>query len=93
MSNLKIDKLHTFKVNLFTDFQKYENIPEDWQPSSPKPYIAPKDLHHYLLEPDAYDQYCVLAGTNSSLVVQIWQNSAPEPTLLEERPVSLIHII
>jgi len=45
-------------------------------------------LHYHLLEPDAYDQFCVLCGNGAGVSVQIWQNSAPEPTLLEERNVS-----
>ena len=83
-NNFKIDKLHTFKVNLFTDFEKFKNIPDNWEPPKPQPFKAPGDLHYFLLDPDAYDQYCVL----SSVSVQIWQNSAPDPTLVEERAVN-----
>ncbi|XP_012282940.1 eukaryotic translation initiation factor 3 subunit B isoform X2 [Orussus abietinus] len=84
-NNYKLDKQHTFKVNLFTDFKKFEDIPKDWEPPKPQPYKAAGDLHYYLLEPDAYDQFCVLSGNGATVSVQIWQNSAPEPTLLEER--------
>lgn len=87
-NNYKIDKQHTFKVNLFTDFKKFEEIPDDWEPPTPQPFKASGDLHYYLLEPDAYDQFCTLCGNGASVAVQIWQNSAPEPTLLEERAVS-----
>ncbi|CAD6204988.1 GSCOCG00003087001-RA-CDS [Cotesia congregata] len=84
-NNYKIDKQHTFKVNLFTDFKKYEQIPEEWEPPTPQPYSAAHDLHYYLLEPDAYDQFGVLCGNGAGVSVQIWLNSAPEPTLIEER--------
>ncbi|XP_015123515.1 eukaryotic translation initiation factor 3 subunit B [Diachasma alloeum] len=84
-NNYKIDKQHTFKVNLFTDFKKYEDIPDDWEPPKPQPYKAAKDLHSYLLDPDAYDQFCVLHGNGSAVSVQIWKNSAPEPELMAER--------
>lgn len=87
-NNYKIDKQHTFKLNLFTDFTKYEQIPEDWKPEEPQEYKAAGDLHHYLLDPDAYDQFCILSGNGSNVSVQVWQNSAPEPTLLEERSVN-----
>lgn len=87
-NNYKIDKYHTFKVNLFTDFKKFEDIPENWEPPKPQPFKAASDLHYHLLEPDAYDQFCVLCGNGAGVSVQIWQNSAPEPTLLEERNVS-----
>lgn len=88
MNHYKLDKAHTFKVNLFTDFKKYENIPEDWEPPTPQPYKAAGDLHYYLLDPDAYDQYCVLSGNGAAVAVQIWLNSAPEPSMVEERAVS-----
>ncbi|XP_008551694.1 eukaryotic translation initiation factor 3 subunit B [Microplitis demolitor] len=84
-NNYKIDKQHTFKVNLFTDFKKYEEIPKDWEPPKPKPYSAAHDLHYYALEPDAYDQFGVLCGNGAGVSVQIWLNSAPDPTLIEER--------
>ncbi|KAK0074591.1 hypothetical protein PV326_012322, partial [Microctonus aethiopoides] len=85
-NNYKIDKQHTFKVNLFTDFKKYGDIPKDWEPPTPQPFKAANDLHYYLLEPDSYDQFCVLYGNCASTSVQIWQNSAPDPVLMEERP-------
>ncbi|XP_012256916.2 eukaryotic translation initiation factor 3 subunit B [Athalia rosae] len=84
-NNYKLDKQHTFKVNLFTDFKKFEDIPDDWEPPQPQPYTSSGDLHYYLLDPDAYDQFCVLSGNGSNVSVQMWQNSAPDPTLLEER--------
>lgn len=82
-NNYKLDKQHTFLVNLFTDFHKYDQIPEEWVPPEPLPYKSQGDLHYYLLEPDAYDQFCVVSGLGQS--VQIWQNSQPEPTKVEER--------
>ncbi|XP_008544236.1 eukaryotic translation initiation factor 3 subunit B [Microplitis demolitor] len=85
LNNYKIDKQHTFKVNLFTDFKKFENIPKDWEPPKPQPYSAVQDLHYNLLEPDAYDQFAVLSGNGAAVSVQVWLNSAPEPTLIEER--------
>jgi translation initiation factor 3 subunit B len=80
LSNHRLDKSHTFTVNLFTDFQKYENIPKEWEPPAPQPYKAQNDLYNYLVEPDAYDQFAVVAETApNSVQVQFWQNAAPEP--------------
>lgn len=89
-NNYKIDKVHTFKVNLFTDFKKYESIPDEWEPPKPQPFKAASDLHSYLLEPDAYDQFCIVTGNPGSTNVQVWQNAAPEPISLEDRLVSMI---
>lgn len=86
LNNHRLDKSHTFAVNLFTDFQKYENIPEKWEPPTPQPYKVQDDLYTFLTEPDAYDQYCVVAESGQNAVqVQFWQNTLPEPTDLETR--------
>jgi translation initiation factor 3 subunit B len=86
LNNHRLDKTHTFAVNLFTDFQKYENIPVEWEPPQPQPYSVQNDLYSFLTEPDAYDQYCVAAETApNSVQVQFWQNTLPEPTELEMR--------
>jgi translation initiation factor 3 subunit B len=82
-NNHKLDRQHTFLVNLFTDFIKYEDVPNEWEPPEPQPYVEQGNLHYYMLDPDAYDQYCIVTGGGSN--VQIWQNSAPDPTKLEER--------
>lgn len=85
-NNFKLDKQHTFQVNLFTDFEKYEEIPDEWEPPEPQPYQGQADLHYYLLEPDAYDQFAVVTAQGQS--VQIWQNTQPDPTCAEVRNVS-----
>jgi len=87
-NNYKIDKSHTFKVNLFTDFEKYKNIPKEWEPPKVQPYKAANNLHYYLLDADCYDQFSVLSGNASNVLVQIWLNSAPDPVLLEDRNVN-----
>lgn len=89
LNNHRLDRKFTFAVNLFTDFQKYEHIPENWTPPTPQPYKEQSDLYTFLTEPDAYDQYCVAAELpQAGVQVQFWQNTLPEPTLLETREVS-----
>lgn len=82
MNNYKLDRQHTFQVNLFTDFSKYGQIPDEWSPPEPRPYTGQSDLYQFLLEPDAYDQFGVVTQDNT---VQIWQNTQPDPTMVEER--------
>ncbi|KDR10090.1 eukaryotic translation initiation factor 3 subunit B [Zootermopsis nevadensis] len=82
-NNHKLDRQHTFLVNLFTDFKKYEEVPDEWEPPEPQPYVDQGNLHYYMLDQDAYDQYYIVTGGGSN--VQIWQNTAPDPTKLEER--------
>ncbi|CAH0723203.1 unnamed protein product, partial [Brenthis ino] len=83
-NNCKLDKQHTFLVNLFTDFKKYSDIPKEWEPPAPQPFKVQSDLQWYLMDPDAYDQFLVGIGTGVAL--QVWQNTLPEPVLLQERP-------
>ncbi|KAB0793644.1 hypothetical protein PPYR_13264 [Photinus pyralis] len=81
-NNYKLDKQHTFLVNLFTDFSKYEQIPDNWKPPESQKYEGQSDLYSYLLEPDAYDQFS-LALTGGA---QVWQNTQPDPIVLHDRP-------
>ncbi|KAL7288389.1 hypothetical protein TKK_0017480 [Trichogramma kaykai] len=85
-NNYKLDKQHTFKINLVTDYKKFETISENWEPPSPQPFKASADLHSYLLDPDAYDQFCIVTGIPGNTLVQVWQNSQPEPVIVEDRP-------
>lgn len=88
LNNHRLDKAHTFNVNLFTDFQKYEFIPEKWETPTPQPYKVQNDLYNFWTESDGYDQYCVAAETAPNAIqVQFWQNTLPEPTALESRDV------
>ncbi|XP_049801435.1 eukaryotic translation initiation factor 3 subunit B [Schistocerca nitens] len=83
LNNHKLDRQHTFLVNLFTDFKKYEEISDEWEPPEPQPYKEQGNLHYYMLEQDAFDQYCVSHG--AELKVSIWLNSSPTPELIMER--------
>lgn len=86
LNNHRLDKTYTFAVNLFTDFQKYENIPEKWDPPTPQTFKVQSDLYNFITDPDAYDQYCVACETAPNCVqVGFWQNSLPEATELETR--------
>ncbi|KOB71696.1 Eukaryotic translation initiation factor 3 subunit B [Operophtera brumata] len=76
-NNCKLDKQHTFLVNLFTDFNKYSDIPKEWEPPSPLPFKVQSDLQWYLMDPDAYDQFLIGIGTGVAL--QVFQNALPEP--------------
>lgn len=90
LNNHRLDRKFTFAVNLFTDFQKYDHIPEKWTPPTPQPYKVQNDLYTFLTEPDAYDQFCVAAeGPQNGVQVQFWQNTLPEPTILETREVCI----
>ncbi|XP_014680977.1 PREDICTED: eukaryotic translation initiation factor 3 subunit B-like [Priapulus caudatus] len=79
----KLDKLHTFEVNLLTDFDKYSNIPEDWEPPEPQLYKDPGNLRHWLMDNDCHDQYSVIHDGGDRTC--IFLNTPLEPRMLEER--------
>lgn len=81
--NYKLDKTHTFTVNLFSDFDKYENIPEEWEPPAPEPYKDMGNLKSWLLEPDACDQFSVVYEGGDK--VSVFSNTVPEPLELHAK--------
>lgn len=90
-NNYRLDKSHTLLVNLFSDFQKYSDIPKEWSPPEPQPYKMQNDLYTFMTEPDAQDQFCVIAESSPGAVqVQFWQNTQPEPVELLTRDVSIV---
>lgn len=82
----KFDKNHTFSVNLFTDFDKFDTILDKWETPVPQPFKEQGCLQYYLLESDACDQFSVVYEQGDK--VGIFLNTQPEPSVLEERPVS-----
>jgi translation initiation factor 3 subunit B len=82
-NNYKLDKQHTFIVNLFSDFEKYESIPEVWEVPEPEAYKDQGNLKNWLLESDACDQYSVVhEGGNK---VSIYTNTIPDVLEVESR--------
>ena len=48
---------HTFEVNMFSEFERSENIPDEWEPPTEEPYASQGNRKSHLLEPDACDQF------------------------------------
>ena len=50
-NNTKLDKSHVFSVNLFSDFEKYETISDEWEVPKEEPYVNqvrfPKKMPKY----------------------------------------------
>ncbi|ELT99648.1 hypothetical protein CAPTEDRAFT_163351 [Capitella teleta] len=80
----KLDRQHTFIVNMFSDFEKYAAVTEEWEQPEIQPYKDHGNLLHWLLDPHDYDQFSVIyeGGDRTAIIT----NSVPEPTVLEERP-------
>merc|ERR1719369_59377 len=83
-NNYKLDKTHTFAVNLFSDLEKYENIPTEWEPPQVKEYKDQGNLRSWLLDSEAADQFSVIHGGGEQ--VSIYSNSVPDPIEVQTRP-------
>ena len=42
---------------MFSDFEKYENISDEWEPPTEEAYASQGNRKSHLLEPDACDQF------------------------------------
>lgn len=79
----KLDKQHTFSVNLFSDFDKYGSIPDEWEVPKPKPFKDVGNLRYFLQEPDCFDEFSVIYDGGERTAIH--KNSPRESTVLEER--------
>jgi len=82
-ANYKLDRHHNFTVNLFSDFEKYENISEEWEPPKEEEYINQGNRKSYLLDESAHDQYAVVF--NGGEKVGVFRNALPEAKSEEVR--------
>merc|ERR1711962_1027998 len=83
-NNYKLDKMHTFNVNLFSDFDKYESIPDQWEPLQSGEYKDQGNLRSWLLDPEANDQFSVIHKGGEE--VTIFSNHNPDPVEIQTRP-------
>ncbi|XP_013408544.1 eukaryotic translation initiation factor 3 subunit B [Lingula anatina] len=79
----KLDKQHTFLVNLVSDFDRYVNVSEEWEPPEQQPFKDPGNLHQWLLDAECRDQYSVIYEGGEKTAIYL--NTPGEPTCLDER--------
>ncbi|XP_039216505.1 eukaryotic translation initiation factor 3 subunit B, partial [Crotalus tigris] len=80
----KLDKQHTFRVNLFTDFDKYMTISDEWEIPEKQPFKDLGNLRYWLEDPDCRDQYSVIFESGDRTT--IYWNDVKDPVTIEERP-------
>nr|XP_039256545.1 eukaryotic translation initiation factor 3 subunit B-like [Styela clava] len=79
----KLDKAHTFKVNLFNDIEKFDNIEVTQKSAEKQEFKDMGNLHYYLEEEDCNDQFSIIYEGGDKTA--IFLNTHTEPALLEER--------
>ncbi|XP_075421716.1 eukaryotic translation initiation factor 3 subunit B [Ascaphus truei] len=80
----KLDKQHTFRVNLFTDFDKYMVISDEWEIPEKQPFKDFGNLRSWLEDPDCRDQFSVIFESGDRTTI-FW-NDVKESVPAEERP-------
>ncbi|XP_071813465.1 eukaryotic translation initiation factor 3 subunit B-like [Apostichopus japonicus] len=83
MTGYKLDKSHTFAVNVFSDFENYGDIPDDWQPPEKQSFVDHGNLKTWLMDPDCHDQYSVIYDGGETTA--IFKNTPSEGVLVEAR--------
>ena len=68
----KLDKHHFFTVNLFSDFEKYEDISTEWEPPKEEPYVDQGNRKSFLLNENAHDHYAVVYNGGEKVSFQIF---------------------
>jgi len=82
--NYKLDKQHTFMVNLFSDFEKFESIIDEWETPTTQEYKDQGNLRSWLLDAEAADQFSVIHKGGEE--VSIFSNNKTEPLEIQTRP-------
>jgi len=64
-----LDKQHRFKVNFYSDLEKISNIKEEYTPPEIPEYQPREDLHDWLLDKSARDQFVVRWGDETEIYI------------------------
>lgn len=74
-----MDKRHTFKVNLYSDLDKYGNVPDEFTPPPPPPFNPRPDPTSWLSDSQCRDQLVLRHGPETGVY---WCNSTGEQPAL-----------
>ncbi|OLL26854.1 Eukaryotic translation initiation factor 3 subunit B [Neolecta irregularis DAH-3] len=78
-----LDKRHTLKVNLFTDVEKYANVPDEFEPPQEEPYFEQEHLRSWLADYQGRDQFAMYKGDD---VLVAWNRKNKSPESVVNRP-------
>ena len=88
LNGYRLDKSHSFKVNMFSDFDKYRDLNlTSSDIDQPIPYKNPGNLLWWLQKPECFDQFCLLYG---DIFTTVYSNTPGQSTQLKSREVIVI---
>lgn len=78
---LAIDKNHSFVVNLYSDLEKFGNMPDEYKPPVPPEFRPRPDPTEWLTDSACRDQFVIRATHDTEI---FWANNTPgdEPSLV-----------
>lgn len=68
----KLDKNHTFAVNMFDDLDKYSKVPDEYVPPTLTEYQSTENLHSWMMDKRGRDQFVVRHGDDT---VVFWNDA------------------
>ncbi|KAI4319101.1 hypothetical protein MLD38_032743 [Melastoma candidum] len=79
----KLDRSHIFAVNMFEEFDRFMQVPDEWAPPDVKPYTPGENLQQWLMDEKARDQFVIRSGTGTEVMCEVMWNDArqmkPDP--------------
>ncbi|XP_058742411.1 eukaryotic translation initiation factor 3 subunit B-like [Vicia villosa] len=64
----KLDRSHTFIVNMFDDFDRFMRVPDEWAPPPNKEYAPGENLQQWLTDAKARDQFVIHASSDTEVL-------------------------
>ncbi|CAH8872057.1 unnamed protein product [Trichobilharzia szidati] len=83
LDNVPLDKNHTFKITLLSDFERAVNVSTEWVPPPKQEYKDLGNLKSWLLNELCRDQFSVVY--NDGDTGSVYWHTAAEPVVAEER--------
>jgi translation initiation factor 3 subunit B len=89
LNGYRLDKSHSFKVNPFSDFKRYKELPLNAEVETPAAYKNPGNLMWNLIKPECYDQFCIL---HNDIFTSVYLNTPGQSSLLKSREVKKFNL-
>ena len=76
--NFQMDKKHTFKISLYSDFDTYGNMSEEYKEPTPEPFRPRPDPTSWLTDPAARDQFVIRHASETKVMWANMQGENPD---------------
>eukprot|EP00891_Asterochloris_glomerata_P006248 jgi/Astpho2/6248/Aster-03652 len=67
LQGYKLDKSHTFVVNMFDEFEQFAKVPDQYEEPEEKPYRPMENLQEWLMDRRGRDQFAIRYGDETEI--------------------------